>query len=210
MDKERLVFIQEKLRKKLILDDKFSELRSVGGADLSYSGDSAYCTIPVLSYEDMEPIEERTTKSRVSFPYIPTFLSFREAGPLIKTFRALSEKPDVLIIDGQGIAHPRGIGLASHAGVLLDMPTIGVAKRVLVGEFLPPRDVGEAEKMVFKGRDVGFALKSTRRSRPIFVSPGHRVSLATSLKIVKTCLQGHKLPEPVRLAHISSKQAAKG
>jgi deoxyribonuclease V len=210
MDKKRLISIQEKLKKKLILKDGFSEVRSVGGGDVSYYGDDAYCTITVLSYNDMKLIEERTTKSRVTFPYIPTFLCFREAGPIIKTFRALNRKPDVLLIDGQGIAHPRGIGLASHVGALLDVPTVGVAKKVLVGEFIPPEAVGEAASMIFEDRDVGVALKSKKRSKPIFVSPGHKVSLGTSLEIVRKCLKGHKLPEPVRLAHELSKKAAKG
>jgi deoxyribonuclease V len=209
MNREKLISLQERLKAKLVLEDGFKEIRLVGGADLSYSGDDAYCTVVNLNYNDMGLIEVKTSKSKVNFPYVPTFLSFREAAPIVKTFRKLKEKPDVLLIDGQGIAHPRGMGLASHVGVLLDFPTIGVAKKPLVGDFSPAEKVGEPRRIVFQERAVGFALKSRRGSKPIFVSPGHKVSQSSSLKIVTKCLKGHKLPEPLMLAHQMSKEASK-
>jgi len=208
MNKERLEWIQERLREQVVLEDGFEEITLVGGGDVSYSGDAAFCTIAVLSYEDMSIVEERTVGAHTRFPYIPTYLSFREAGALIKAFRALEEKPDVLLIDGQGIAHPRGIGLASHVGVLLGEPTIGVAKNPLVGEYAMPIKPFEARSISYEGREVGFALKSRRGSKPIFVSPGHRVALGSSLEIVRRCLRGHRLPEPLRIAHRISKNTA--
>jgi deoxyribonuclease V len=207
MDREKLKVIQDGIRRKLILKDTFSKIRLVGGADVSYLGEDAYCSVVVLDYDDMHPIEEKRSISKVDFPYVPTFLSFREALPIIKSFNKLKRKPDVLLVDGHGIAHPRGIGLASHVGVLLDHPTIGVAKNILVGEFTPPESVGEASEIVFDGRTVGVALKTRRESKPIFVSPGHKVSLESCLLIVKNCFKGHRLPEPQRLAHTFSNQA---
>ncbi len=209
MDWEKLTAIQDGLRRKLFLKDTFSKVRLVGGADVSYSGEDAYCTVVVLDYDDMQPIEEKTTKSKVDFPYVPTFLSFRETPPIIKSFKLLERKPDVLLVDGHGIAHPRGIGLASHVGVLLDYPTIGVAKKILVGDFTAPEIVGNASEIVYNGRPVGFTLKTRRGSKPIFVSPGHKVSHKSSLLIVKKCLRRHKLPEPLRMAHMLSTQAKK-
>ncbi len=146
-------------------------------------------------------------KYDIKFPYVPTFLSFREAEPIVETFSSLRKKPEVLLVDGHGIAHPREIGLASHVGVLLETPTIGVAKKILVGEYNRHEDVGGASKILHKGRTVGFALNSRRNSKPIFVSPGHLVSLEKSLEVVKKCIKGHRLPEPLRLAHELSSKA---
>jgi deoxyribonuclease V len=206
MDREKLTVIQDGLRRKLYLKDTFSKVRLVGGADVSYSGEDAYCTVVVLNYDDMRPIEEKTTRSNVDFPYVPTFLSFRETPPIIKSYNQLERTPDVLLVDGHGIAHPRGIGLASQVGVLLDIPAIGVAKNILVGDFTAPEIVGEASEIVYNGRPVGFILKTRRGSKPIYVSPGHKVSLESSLLIVKKCLRDRKLPEPLRLAHTFSAQ----
>jgi deoxyribonuclease V len=205
--KQDLISLQEKLKKKLVIEDRFSDITSVGGADVSYDGSRAYATIIVLNYENLSVIDERTIKSKVLFPYVPTFLSFRESEPIIKSFRDLDRKPDILLIDGQGIAHPRGLGLASHVGVLLDTPTIGVAKSVLVGEYSYPDRPGEASRMMFRKKTVGFALKTKSGSKPIYISPGQGVSLESSLEIVRKCLKGYRLPEPIRLAHKLSKAA---
>jgi deoxyribonuclease V len=209
MNKEKLISIQERLKAKRVLEDGFKEIRLIGGADISYSEDYAHCTVTILDCHDMVLTEAETSVSKVTFPYVPTFLSFREADPMIKTFRRLKEKPDVLLIDGQGIAHPRGMGLATHVGVLLNFPTIGVAKKVLVGNYSPPEMVSEAQKIVYQEKVVGFAIKSRKGSKPIFVSPGHKVSLSSSLEIVTRCLKGHRLPEPLMLAHQISKKASK-
>ena len=208
MEKERLVSIQKELKKRLVLEDGFSKIEIIGGSDVHYTGKNAYCTIALFNYRDMKPVGVKTTRSKVTFPYVPGFLSFREAPPIIETYKSLDENPDVLLIDGHGIAHPRGIGLASHVGALLDLPTIGVAKKILVGGFSYPEKVGDASKIVFDGRHVGFALKTRDGSRPVFISPGHKVSLNSSLELVKRCLKGHRLPEPLRRAHILSREAA--
>ncbi|HDH27928.1 MAG TPA: endonuclease V [Euryarchaeota archaeon] len=203
----KLEFIQKGLKKDLVLEDDFSQIRMVGGADVSYAGGLAYSAVVVLDYGDMQLIGEETSKSKITFPYVPSFLSFREAPPITKSVSRLKRKPNVLLVDGHGIAHPRGIGLASHVGVLLDIPTIGVAKNILVGDHTAPEVVGEVSEIIYNKRQVGFAVKTRKGSKPIFISPGHKVSLESSFLIVKNCLRGHRLPEPLRLAHTLSNQA---
>jgi len=207
VDIEGLKAIQDALRVRVVLEDGFRDISLIGGADVSYSGEGACCTVAVLDVESLELVEEQTLRHEVSFPYVPGYLSFREAGPVIKTFRALKERPDVLLIDGHGIAHPRGIGLASHVGVILNQPTIGVAKRPLVGDFTAPEKVGDTSEVVYGDRVVGYAYLSWKNTRSLIVSPGHRISLESSLRVVKRCIKGHKLPEPLRLAHNLSKTA---
>jgi deoxyribonuclease V len=210
MEVEKLKRIQVDLKKRLVLRDGFSKIQKIGGVDISYSrpGGRAICAVVVLDYDKLEVVESLVIETKTSFPYVPTFFSFRESAPIIKTFKRLKEKPEVLLIDGQGIAHPRGLGLASHVGVKLDFPTIGVAKSVLVGEFNPPIHQGDSVIMSYENQVIGYAYKSKKLSNPIYVSPGHLVSLRSSLQIVKMCIKGNKLPEPLRLAHIMSKTAS--
>ena len=140
---------------------------------------------------------------RVSFPYVPGLLSFREAPPLLKAFEKLSQSPDLAIFDGQGIAHPRGIGLASHLGLFLDVPTIGCAKSRLVGEHEPVgMEKGEMSDLIYKGESVGRVLRSKRDVKPLFVSPGHRISQDRAAEIVLSCCRGYRFPEPIRRAHL--------
>lgn len=119
----------------------------------------------------------------------------------MNAYQKLKTKPDLLLVDGAGINHPRGAGLATHVGVALDVPTIGITKKILCGKGDEPPEVGEASPLIFKTKTVGWLLKSAKNCRPIIVAPGHRISLESSLVIVKSCLRGHKLPEPSRLAH---------
>jgi deoxyribonuclease V len=119
----------------------------------------------------------------------------------VNAFGKLKTRPDLLMIDGAGINHPRGASLATHIGVALDVPTIGITKKILCGKSAVPSNVGEASPLVYMDRTVGWLLKSSKKSKPIVVAPGHRVSLDSSLSIVKACLRGHKLPEPARFAH---------
>jgi len=194
---DELISIQKKLRKKIILEDKFKKIKLIAGADLSYpSGSQAICAVTVFDFE-MEEVENAAQKFSIDFPYIPTFLGFREAEPIVKTLRSLEIKPDIILVDGHGIAHPRGFGSASHVGVLLDMPAIGVAKRLLAGKI-------KSNKIIYKNKAVGFALKN-KNFREIYISPGHKVSLRSSLRIVKKCMRFHRLPEPLHQAHLLSR-----
>ncbi len=198
---ESLLAAQKLVAEKAVAKDDFGELTLVGGADQAFLDERVISGIVVLEYDSFEVVERVYSVKHVSFPYIPTFLSFREGPAIVSTFRKLKNKPDILLIDGAGINHPRGAGLATHVGVALNVPTIGITKKILCGSGEEPSEVGEASPLVYEDEKVGWLLKSNKRSRAIVVAPGHRVSLESSLSIVKACLRSHKLPEPLRLAH---------
>ncbi|MHC1581775.1 MAG: deoxyribonuclease V [Candidatus Syntropharchaeia archaeon] len=202
MELETLKKIQERIAERVIKEDEFERIRFIGGADGAFFRKSIISGIVVLSYDSMEVIESVHTIRTVNFPYIPGFLSFREMPGIIDAFSLLERKPDVLMIDGCGINHPRFAGLATHVGVKLDIPTIGVSKNLLCGNCKTPQEVGDARKISFEEKEVGWMLKSKKGCRPIVVAPGHKVSLDSSIKIVKHCLRGYKLPEPTRQAHL--------
>ncbi|MEE8168348.1 MAG: endonuclease V [Candidatus Hydrothermarchaeales archaeon] len=199
MNTQKLYAIQERLAKKVRLVDGFEKLERIAGSDLAYSGKQAYCAVAILAYSTMKLLEERAVEKKINIPYIPTFLAFRELEPVMEAIKGLEF--DVLILDGQGIAHPRGLGIASHVGVLADVPTIGVAKSRLCGEVKEKLEVGKPVALFYEGRQVGYALRTKRDTKPIYVSPGHKVSLESSIEIVQACLKKHKLPEPTRIAH---------
>ncbi len=160
--------------------------------------------VVLLEYPSLKLLHHSSAVMPVEFPYIPGLLSFREAPAIIEAFLKLDSgaKPDLLMIDGCGINHPRFAGLATHVGVMLDIPTIGVAKNILCGSGSIPSEPGEASLIEYNGRAVGYYFKSKKGCRPIIVAPGHKVSLPTSLAIVRSCIRTHKLPEPTRLAHL--------
>jgi deoxyribonuclease V len=185
----------------------FTELRSVGGADVAYSKDGNFLfgAIVVLSFPKMELLETATAHKEVSFPYIPGLLSFREAPILMETFKKLKVKPEVMIYDGQGIAHPRGIGLATHMGLWLDLPSIGCTKNPLLNDFKWPRpSKGSCESIRRDGKEVGAVLRTKDRVKPIFISPGHRIDLQTSIQIILATCPKFRIPEPLRRAHQAS------
>ena len=205
---EEAVSIQNTLKKQLILHDgvKIGQLHIIAGADISYgrNSDLFFAAVVVLSYPDMEPIEEAHAIGKVSFPYIPGMLSFREGPVLLKAFENLHQAPDLVMFDGQGIAHPRGVGLAAHLGLFLDIPAIGCAKSRLCGEHREPGPLpGDHEDLLHQGQVIGSALRTKTRVRPVFVSPGHRISLERSRKITLECCRGYRLPEPIRQAHLA-------
>ncbi|MCX7816777.1 MAG: deoxyribonuclease V [Syntrophales bacterium] len=199
--------IQKQLRSQLILTDENFPQRPclVAGADVSYSRESEklYAAVVVLSYEDMKISEEAYASGSVTFPYIPGLLSFREGPILLQAFAKLKEVPDVVLLDGQGIAHPRGLGLASHIGLFLDLPTIGCAKSRLLGECGEVgSNVGDQTPLYYEGQVVGTALRTKKNVKPIYVSPGHRISLTKACQIVLDTCRGYRIPEPLRQAHI--------
>ncbi len=195
---------QIQLSKKVSLENDIPEdVKTVGGFDLAYSGKTAYSAGVVFDFETLELMEKHVTKMKINFPYIPTFLAFREYKPIVEVYKKLKNKPDVLLINGQGIAHPLRIGLASHVGVMLDKPTIGVAQKKLVGNYKEPK-IGEYSKLFHNGEQIGWVYRSKKQFKPIFISPGHKVSLFTSIGIVLNCMRDHKLPEPLWKAHTLS------
>jgi len=200
------VAIQERLRGRLILRDEglADPLRSVAGADISYDrgSDLFFAAVVVLGYPGLEPLEETTHAARVLFPYIPGLLSFREGPPLLGAFAKLRQRPDLILFDGQGIAHPRGIGLASHLGLLLDRSAIGCAKSRLAGTHGTVGDKRGDWTALMNGKDrIGAVVRTRPGVKPVFVSPGHRISLESAVAITLACCRGYRLPEPVRRAH---------
>jgi deoxyribonuclease V len=196
--------IQEALADRIIQEKLSSTVRTIGGGDVAYSkeGNRLFGAIVVLSVPDMEILETAAAADKVLFPYFPTLLSFREGPVLIKTFNLLKIKPDIMIYDGQGIAHPRGMGLASHMGLWFDLPSIGCAKTPLLDEFVLPRPSRGSFEWIQKEREkVGAVLRTKEKVKPLFISPGHRIDLMTSIRIILKSCQGFRIPEPLRKAH---------
>ena len=202
---DEAIKVQSDLSSRIVLTPLKDEPNLIAGADVSYSkgSDLFFSGVVVLEMPQMTVVEEVTAQGKVDFPYIPGLLSFRESPVLIKAFENLKNIPNVVMLDGQGIAHPRGLGIASHIGLILDVPTIGCAKNILVGKYETPNiEAGEHTPIVFKGKTVGVALRTKRKVSPVFVSPGHKIDIQTAIDVVlKTC-RGYRLPEPTRLAHL--------
>jgi len=195
--------IQKQLSRRVIINDAFKKpLTQVAGIDLAFTDNLAITACVITSFPTLKPIHQKTSTSEVAFPYIPTFLSFREGPPIIKIITSLEEKADIFLINAHGLAHPLYCGCASYVGVLTGVATIGVATSNLCGVYAHvPQRVGEAVATRYAGRRVGWVLQSQERCRPIFVSPGHKIGQHSCLKIVKKCILRHKLPEPLWLAH---------
>jgi deoxyribonuclease V len=201
---EEAIQIQEALKDRIILKKTFSKVRTMGGGDVAYSknGNLLFGAIVVLSFPDMEILDMATADGKIPFPYIPNLLSFREGPILIKTFQRLKIKADVMIWDGQGIAHPRGLGLASHLGLWFDLPSIGCAKTPLLDEFISPGPSRESFEWIQKeGKKVGAVLRTKDNVKPLFISPGHRIDLQTTIQLILESCQGFRFPEPLRKAH---------
>jgi len=206
---EELKFLQKNLAKKIKLQPLKKFPRLVGGADVSYlpACDLALGAVVVFDLKKDCFIEETFAEEKVRFPYIPGFLSFREVPVLKKAILSLKNMPEVILVDGQGILHPRGLGLASHLGLETGIPTIGVAKKPLVGEFeLPAEEMGSTAPIYLNGEIRGVVLRSRKGVKPVYISPGHLIDLSWALKVVKKCLSGYRLPEPLRQAHLLSQR----
>lgn len=188
---------QEQLRlaKKVVLKDSFDEIKLIGGVDQAFVDNKVISLVAVMDYKTGKLVERKYAVKDVNVPYIPGFLAYREMPSVLEAFNKLENKPDILLCDCNGILHPRKIGMASHIGLILEIPTIGVAKRKLLGV------VDENKKVIYNDQVVGVEVLTKQHAKPIYVSPGHMVSFKTSEKIVKGLLKGHKLPEPLYLAH---------
>jgi deoxyribonuclease V len=198
------VALQKRLAANVSLRSAVGRLRHIAGVDVSYAvkPDAMYAGAVVLDARDLSVVERRGAVRKTRFPYIPGLLSFRETPAILAAMKKLKTRPDCIIVDGQGIAHPRRFGIASHLGVILDIPTIGCAKSLLVGGHGP---VGEARgswaALRFERRVIGRALRTRDAVKPVFVSPGHKVSFSRAAEIVLRCCTRYRLPEPTRLAH---------
>ena len=204
--------LQESLRGRVVAEDRLGPIRSVAGLDAAYGsgGERGVGAAAVLSFPDMAVQVEATVEGAVEFPYVPGLLSFREAPLMLGALARLPVAPDLLLVDGQGLAHPRRFGIACHIGVLSDLPTIGVAKSRLVGRFDEPGPArGSWCPLVDKGEVIGAAVITRTATRPVFVSVGHRVSLATAIDLVLRCAPRFRVPEPIRHADRRAGAAAR-
>jgi deoxyribonuclease V len=161
--------------------------------------------VVVLEYPELRLVETKTAQGRLDFPYVPGLLSFRESPLTLAACEKLSVIPDLILVDGQGIAHPRRLGLASHLGLFLNRPTIGCAKSLLCGQHEEPGiEPGSYAEVVDRGETIGVALRTRPGVKPVYVSIGHKVDLQTAIHWVLVCCRGYRLPEPTRLAHLAA------
>lgn len=175
----------------------------IAGADVGFEqgGEVTRAAIILLRFPSLELIEHRVARIDTTMPYIPGFLSFREYPALLAAWRELSQQPDLVFVDGHGISHPRRLGVASHFGLLIDKPTIGVAKSRLCGRFEPLSEEPDSQvPLIDKGEQVAWVWRSKIRCNPLFVSTGHRVGMDSALHWVRQCMRGYRLPEPTRWA----------
>jgi deoxyribonuclease V len=203
--------LQEQLRSQVITSDDLGEVRAVAGVDAGYEPDPdagaatdrvlARAAIVVLDYLSLRPLDYVIARRPATFPYVPGFLSFRETPAVLAAIEQLRVRPDLLICDGQGIAHPRRFGIACHVGLLAGIPAIGCAKSLLVGRHAPvPNERGASVPLLHRGEQVGVALRTRPNTKPVFISIGHRISLATAIEYVMSCTTKYRLPETTRAA----------
>lgn len=200
--------LQNELRDQVIREDCFEAVQRIAGVDVAFAENNTItkAAVVVLSYPDLTVLESAIAYTPTTFPYVPGFLSFREIPALIQALDKISLTPDLIFCDGQGIAHPRRLGIASHLGVLMDIPTIGVAKSILVGKHEPvPPDKGQWVPLIHQKEVIGAAFRSRVNVKPLYISLGHKISLETAIAYVQNCLTKYRLPEPTRLADKLSK-----
>jgi deoxyribonuclease V len=195
--------MQRKLSKKLLFEDTLPDrVDYVAGVDVAYLEGTSVGAVAVLDYGTLSLVEFQVAHVKTRFPYVPTFLSFREIPPAYSAIRKLHTEPDVFLVDGQGFAHPYGLGFASHLGLILDKPTIGVAKSLLCGKMEPFDEGGRVAALKDKGEVVGAVVVTRRGTKPVYVSVGHRVTLKRATEIVMECTGKYRIPEPTRRAHL--------
>lgn len=199
------IALQHHLRSELRFDLDGYIPKTVAGIDVSVSPgrDELTAVIVVFDATTMQEIEIADVVQTSTFPYIPGLLSFREGPPIMAAYQKLTQKPDLIVVDGQGIAHPRGFGLASHLGLLMDVPAIGCAKTCLVGHYRHPgTSAGCSEPLIYKDQEVGRVVRTRTNIRPVFVSPGYRINSMLAVQLILAYCRGRRLPEPTRLAHL--------
>lgn len=211
---EEAAAIQNRLRAQVRVEPlDVAAVETVAGADVSFDrgGETVFGGFVVLRLPKLSVIESAGVRARATFPYIPGLLSFRETPALLQAWERLSTRPDALICDGQGLAHPRRFGIACHLGLLLDLPTLGCAKSLLVGTHAEVEDrVGAWAPLLHRGETVGAALRTRAGVSPVYVSVGHRIDLESALALVRRCLGRTRLPEPTRQAHLFVNRLRRG
>ena len=196
--------IQQRLAAQVSKRSEVTTPRFIAGVDISAGKGAGMATgaVVILNYPELRVVETKVAQGRLDFPYIPGFLSFRESPLTLAACQKLTISPDLILVDGQGIAHPRRLGLASHLGLFLNTPTIGCAKSILCGSHeAPGAEPGSYTEVVDKGEIIGAALRTKLGVKPVYVSIGHKIDLNTAIYWVMKCCRGYRLPEPTRLAH---------
>jgi deoxyribonuclease V len=201
---DEAVNLQRELAGRVVITTPLPSCNLIAGSDVSYDrgSDRFYAGVVVLRTEDCTVVERRGAVLRSTFPYIPGLLSFREAPALLEAFARVESSPDAVVLDGQGIAHQRRLGLASHVGLWLEVPCLGCAKSKLIGRFDEPARAAGSRSPLLRGKEVVGSVVRTRTGvSPVFVSPGHRIDLESAVRWVLACCRSHRIPEPTRLAH---------
>lgn len=209
------VELQRELAPRVRTEDCLGEVRLIGGADVGFEeqGRITRAAVVVLALPGLQPVESALVRQPTRFPYVPGLLSFREVPALLAALASLHDKPDLLLVDGHGIAHPRRLGVASHLGLAADLPTIGVAKSRLTGRYRPPGPNKGDVSALYDGREIiGSVLRTRVGVKPVFVSPGHRVSLTTAVRYTLVCTTRYRLPQTTRSADrlASSRERRRG
>ncbi len=194
--------LQDRLAEQVIVADQFAPAETMAGVDVGIENrTTARAAVVVLRRSDLQPLDYALASEPVRFPYVPGLLSFREIPVILKALDQLTLTPDLLLVDGQGIAHPRRLGVAAHLGLESGLPAIGVAKNRLVGDYEPvPRDKGHWSSLRHEGQEIGAVLRTRTGVKPLFVSPGHRVTVTTAINEVLACVTRYRLPETTRWA----------
>ena len=199
------VALQKELASQVVIEKPTRIIETIAGADISFNkfSEVIYAAIVVLRLDTLETIAKSGVITTAKFPYVPGLLSFREMPALIEAWEKLDMEPDAIVMDGHGTAHPRGMGIACHAGLVFERPAIGCGKSVLVGKFDEPEETrGSWSPMIFKTRTIGAALRTKNRVSPVYVSPGHLMDLPTAIDLMLRCDGGYRVPEATRRAHL--------
>jgi deoxyribonuclease V len=193
--------LQDNLSKRVRIVSYNKTPRYVAAVDASFPEDNVLAVASLYKFPSLSHIEDAFSVQKVQFPYVPGLLSFREGPATVSAIKKLRIKPDVILFDGQGIAHPRGIGIASHIGVITGLTTIGCAKSRLIGEFREPgKTKGKSTCLYYKGMKVGMVLRTRSYVRPVFISPGHKIDIKSSVEIIMQCVSKYRIPDPLRRA----------
>ena len=205
LNAQQAVALQKELASQIVIEKPTRAIETIAGADISFNkfSDVIYAAIVVLRLDTLETIAQSGVVTTAKFPYVPGLLSFREMPALIEAWEKLAIEPDAIVMDGHGTAHPRGMGIACHAGLVFERPAIGCGKSVLVGKFDEPEATrGSWSPMRYKNRTIGAALRTKNRVSPVYVSPGHLMDLPTAIDLMLRCDGGYRVPEATRRAHL--------
>lgn len=201
---EAAIALQQALRNQIVLTDQFAPIRHVAGVDVGFEAEGTVtrAAVAVLTLNELQLVDRAIARRPTSFPYIPGLLSFREVPAVLDALEKLAILPDLLLCDGQGIAHPRRFGIACHIGLLTNLPAIGVAKSLLVGKHAELADErGSRQPLIHKNEVIGVALRTRPKTKPLFISPGHRISMESAIAYTLRCTTKYRLPETTRHAH---------